>query len=173
MGEGTEDGGSLTQWGGQDVTPNWSSRERRPSPVVACSAPSYPWTQGHERSTRIEAGHHARFAGQERAFSLTPSERIEARPRKAPRALTAAERVELMTQLLQDEKARRRDLPDLVFFMLATGVRSGEALAVMWSQVDLDAGTVQITSTLIRVKGEGLLRKGPRARRGSAPWPSR
>jgi hypothetical protein len=28
-----------------------------------------------------------------------------------------------------DEKARRRDPPDLVFFMLATGVRIGEALA--------------------------------------------
>lgn len=41
------------------------------------------------------------------------------------------ERVELLAQLANDEKARRHDLPDLVFFMLATGVRIGEALAVV------------------------------------------
>jgi integrase len=93
-------------------------------------------------------------------------ERIESRPRKAPRALTPTERVELLTQLQEDNKARRRDLPDLVFFMLATGVRIGEALAVVWSQVNLEAGTVQITSTLIRVKGEGLLRKGTKSAAG-------
>lgn len=93
-------------------------------------------------------------------------ERIEARPRKAPRALTPAERVELLTHLNTDDKARRRDLPDLVFFMLATGVRIGEALGVIWEQVDLEAGTVQITSTLIRIKGEGLLRKGTKSAAG-------
>jgi integrase len=98
-------------------------------------------------------------------------ERIEARPRKAPRALTSSERVELLTQLQENEKARRRDLPDLVFIMLATGVRIGEALGVTWSQVDLEAGTVQITSTLIRVKGEGLLRKGTKSAAGERTLP--
>jgi integrase len=39
--------------------------------------------------------------------------------------------------------------------MLATGVRIGEALATIWSEVDSEAGTVQISSTLIRVKGKG------------------
>ena len=68
-------------------------------------------------------------------------ERIEVKPEREPRALTMDERVELLTQLNNDEKARRRDLPDLVFFMLATGVRIGEALAVIWSQVDFDAGS--------------------------------
>jgi integrase len=93
-------------------------------------------------------------------------ERIEARPRKEPRSLTVAERVELLEQMQQDPKARRRDLPDLVFFMLATGVRIREALAVVWSELDFEAGTVQITSTLIRVRGEGLLRKGTKSRAG-------
>ena len=65
----------------------------------------------------------------------------------------------------------RRDLPDLVFFMLATGCRIGEALAVVWSQVDFEAGTVQITSTLVRVKGEGLLRKGTKSRAGERTLP--
>jgi hypothetical protein len=51
-------------------------------------------------------------------------DRIESRPRRQPRAVTVQERVELLTQLQADEKARRRDLPDLVFFMLATGFAS-------------------------------------------------
>lgn len=66
-------------------------------------------------------------------------------------------------------KARGRDLPDLVLFMLETGVRIGEALPVVWSQVDFQAGTLEITSTLFRVQGEGLLRKGTKAGRGSGP----
>ena len=56
------------------------------------------------------------------------AERIESRPRRETRALTMEERA-LLKRLQEDEKARRRDLPDLVFFMLATGVRIGEALA--------------------------------------------
>lgn len=98
-------------------------------------------------------------------------ERIESRPRREPRALTMDERVQLLRQLQQDEVARRRDLPDLVFFMLATGVRIGEALAVVWSDVDFEAGTVRITSTLVRVKGEGLLRKGTKSRAGERTLP--
>lgn len=98
-------------------------------------------------------------------------ERIEAKPKREPRALTVAERVELLEQLQADEKARRRDLPDLVCFMLATGVRIGEALAVIWSEVDFDAGTVQISITLVRVKGEGLLRKGTKSRAGERTLP--
>jgi len=98
-------------------------------------------------------------------------ERIEAKSKKGPRALTMTERVQLLTQLQEDEKARRRDLPDLVFFMLATGVRIGEALAAAWSQVDFEAGTVQISNTLVRVRGEGLLRKGTKSRAGERTLP--
>jgi integrase len=99
-------------------------------------------------------------------------ERIESRPRRAPRALTAEERVELIRQLQDDVVACRRDLPDLVFFMLATGVRIGEALAVLWCQVDWTAGTVEITSTLVRVRHEGLLRKSTKPGRGAGARPS-
>jgi integrase len=55
--------------------------------------------------------------------------------------------------------------------MLATGVRIGEALAAVWSEVDFAAGTVQVTSTLVRVKGEGLLRKGTKSRAGERTLP--
>ena len=99
---------------------------------------------------------------------------IDARPARAPRALSPLERTQLLAQFSADPRAQRRDLPDLVFFMLATGVRIGEALGVMWSEVDLDAGTVEISSTMIRVKGEGLLRKQTKTRSGERtlvlPW---
>jgi len=93
-------------------------------------------------------------------------ERIEVKPSKEPRALTAEERAQLIRQLRNDEKARRKDLPDLVAFMLATGCRIGEALAVVWSQVDFELGTVEVTHTLVRVRGEGLLRKAGKTRTG-------
>jgi integrase len=62
--------------------------------------------------------------------------------------LSQLERTQLLVQFGADPRAQRRDLPDLVFFMLATGVRIGEALGVMGSEVDLDAGTVEISSTM-------------------------
>src|SRR3954453_20073172 len=105
------------------------------------------------------------------ANPVREGERIEATPKREPRALTMAERVELLKRLQEDERARRRDLPDLVFFMLATGVRIGEALAIVWSDVDFRAGAVRITSTLIRVRGEGLLRKGTKSRAGERTLP--
>lgn len=85
-------------------------------------------------------------------------EEIETTTKQA-RALTDAELASWLTALRSDPRAVRKDLPDLTLFMLSTGCRIGEALAVQWNQVDLAAGTVQITHTLIRVTGEGLIRK--------------
>ena len=63
------------------------------------------------------------------------------RPKRVPRALSVAESRELRAWLSNDDKARERDLPDLVDMLLATGLRVGEALAVTWDAVDLAAGT--------------------------------
>ena len=46
------------------------------------------------------------------------------------------------------------------------GIRIGEALAVLWSEVDLDTGALTVTSTLIRVTGQGLLRKTTKSKAG-------
>ena len=51
------------------------------------------------------------------------------------------------------------DIPDLVAFMLATGLRVGECLALRWCDVDLGAGTVDVNSTLLRVQKVGLVRR--------------
>jgi integrase len=66
--------------------------------------------------------------------------------------------------------ARRRELPDIVTFMLGTGVRIGEALAVRWCDVDLEGvpvvdgaelravPIVAITGNVVRHRGKGLHR---------------
>jgi integrase len=103
------------------------------------------------------------------AISVNPVrevETIEAPPKAPPRALTGEEVQLLKKQLASDERAVRADLPDLVVVMLGTGVRIGEALAVLWSQVDLENGKVEITDTIVRVKGQGLLRKRTKSRAG-------
>jgi integrase len=52
--------------------------------------------------------------------------------------------------------AVRLDLPDLVEFMLGTGVRIGEACAIRQAVLDLNAGTVHINATVVRVNRAGL-----------------
>jgi integrase len=88
-------------------------------------------------------------------------------PKRVPRALSVAEIRKLRAWLNDDEKARERDLPDLVDMLLATGLRVGEALAVTWDAVDLSAGTVEVRGTVIRVKGQGLvIKSAPKTRAG-------
>jgi site-specific recombinase XerD len=73
------------------------------------------------------------------AISVNPVrevDSIEHPTKKLPRALRTDEVKLLRKQLQADEAAVRADLPDLVTFMLGTGVRIGESLAVLWSQVD-------------------------------------
>lgn len=74
------------------------------------------------------------------------------------RAMTRVEREDWITKMAADEKAARWDIPDLTRFLLATGCRIGEALAVSWDEVDLDAGTVAIRWHLVPIEGEGLRR---------------
>ncbi|MGH3572559.1 MAG: tyrosine-type recombinase/integrase [Pseudonocardiaceae bacterium] len=80
--------------------------------------------------------------------------------------MTRDERVRWLTQLSADSRSVSKDLPDLVWFLLATGMRIGEALALAWDAVDLDAAEVTIAYTLIRIKGQGLLRKSTKTAAG-------
>ncbi|MCR3746689.1 site-specific integrase [Lentzea californiensis] len=93
-------------------------------------------------------------------------EPLEAGRKKSPRALTLEERILWLEMLESDPKAVKRDLPDLSRFMMATGVRIGEALAVYWEDVDFEAGTVAVNYTVIRVKGVGLIRKSTKTEAG-------
>ena len=89
--------------------------------------------------------------------------RIEGKEAKrAVRALTKAERTDLLTkideQAMSSEMLARRDLPALFRFLMGTGARIGEALAVRWADVDLEAATVAINGNVVSVRGKGLVR---------------
>lgn len=84
---------------------------------------------------------------------------VTSKPRTPPRALTLAQVHDLLTWMTYDEQAQWRGIPPLVLFLLATGVRVGEAAAVMWSDVDLDGGTVTVAANVVRLKGVGLVRQ--------------
>jgi integrase len=51
----------------------------------------------------------------------------------------------------------RQDVPDLVDFLLGTGLRIGEACAVRTTDIDLQAGTLSVAGTVIREPGCGLV----------------
>jgi integrase len=72
---------------------------------------------------------------------------IESESKRKARALTDEERDAWFEQLRADRGAVAADLPDLSTFMLATGVRIGESLAVLGHQVDFVASEVEITRT--------------------------
>ncbi len=100
---------------------------------------------------------------------------LKAPAKKAPTALTADDARKLLAQLDADETAGSRDMPDLVAFMLASGCRIGEAAAVTWGDLDLDAGTVDVRATIVRVTGQGLIRKSTKTASGARtlllpPW---
>jgi len=92
--------------------------------------------------------------------------RLEGGTRKEPRALTLEERIRLFSALDADDVALRADVPDLARFMLATGQRIGECLGVLWMEVDLVGGRVEVSSTVIRWTGHGLVRKTTKSKAG-------
>jgi hypothetical protein len=61
---------------------------------------------------------------------------ISTKPKNPPRALTAPQAAQLMALLTYDDQAVRRDLPVLVATMLASGLRLGEACALVTGLLD-------------------------------------
>ncbi|WP_158250882.1 site-specific integrase [Cryobacterium sp. Y82] len=46
---------------------------------------------------------------------------------------------------------------DVIVFLAGTGCRLGEVLAIRWSALDQDAGTVASNANVIRARGQGVL----------------
>ena len=101
-----------------------------------------------------------------RSNPVRDATRLEGMAQKNPRALTTDERRRLFAALGCDVVARRQDLVDLTRFLLATGQRIGECLAVTWLDVDLEHRRVSVDHTVIRVRGHGLVRKGTKTASG-------
>jgi integrase len=80
-------------------------------------------------------------------------------PRKVtPKSLSLVQIRRLRAMMTYDNTAPARDLADFVAFMLATGLRIGEASAITWDAVDLHAGTVEVRGTVVRLTSQGLVR---------------
>ncbi|MGH3984094.1 MAG: site-specific integrase [Pseudonocardiaceae bacterium] len=93
--------------------------------------------------------------------------RIKYGEKKSAVALDLPQVYSLRVRLAADQKARNWDLLDFVDMMLATGKRIGETCAITWNALDLDAGTVEIRGTVIRIKGQGLrIKPKPKSRAG-------
>lgn len=84
--------------------------------------------------------------------------------KRAVRALTKAERTDLLGKLdaaaAESEVIAARGLTSLVRFLMGTGARIGEALAIRWADVDLDEAVVHINGNIVPVRGKGLVRHG-------------
>lgn len=118
------------------------------------------------------------LAVREGALSHNPVREVSAIPggvEKEPRALSAAEREQWLSTLHEDYLARHHDVLDMTRFMLSTGVRIGECLAVTFDDVDFAEGTVRIDHGITRVIGKGLVRGRTKTRSANrtlqlTPW---
>ncbi len=87
--------------------------------------------------------------------------------REPARSLRPEEVRRLRAGVRADQRAVDRDLPDLVDFMLGTGLRIGEVLAMTWDAVDLASAQVEVRATVVTVKGRGaVLQPRPKTRTG-------
>jgi integrase len=123
------------------------------------------WTVAEERGPGAAKGCRSVLSGMLGAavrYGAIPSNPVSAmEPIRQPR-LRASTALPLdgvpafLATISADEELRRLDLPDLFAFMLFTGCRIGEALALRWSHVDLDGPKVTFAATVVRVRGSGL-----------------
>lgn len=89
---------------------------------------------------------------------------LEASTDRTPRALDVAGIRAWLAVLDTHPVSVRHDLPDVARFMLATGLRLGETLGVMWSDVDLAEGILCVDRTIVRVKGKSLMAKSVKSK---------
>ena len=85
--------------------------------------------------------------------------RISSKPLRTPVVMDVDAIIRLRKWLVEDQQSVDRDLPDLISFLAATGCRIGEALALKWIDVNLDAHTIEVRGTVLRIKGGGLMIK--------------
>jgi integrase len=90
-----------------------------------------------------------------------PIEGVDApRSRPTERTILSVEQFMHLMRMSTDDP-----LQPLLVVLASSGPRIGEALALRWSDVDFDQGTVSIKRSIERQKGKGLIFKEPKSRR--------
>ena len=84
--------------------------------------------------------------------------KAERKPKGAP-ALAVEQVRTLLTALDESEVCESKDLRDPVIVLAATGLRRSELLALRWEDVDLDGRVLTVAASVVRLKGEGLVRQ--------------
>lgn len=88
---------------------------------------------------------------------VSSTARITGTKKTKSRSLKTEEAKQLILSLSRNEEAVNNGVRDLVIFMLGTGVRIGEALALRTRFLDLSTGTAEIAATVTEKKGVGTI----------------
>lgn len=102
------------------------------------------------------------IAVSEDALDVNPVRQLGREDRPAPsgaKAIPLDEVPRLRAAIAADKDLSDEDIADAFLLQLATGLRIGEALALRWVDVDLDAGTLTVTGTMTRQPGHGVVRQ--------------
>ncbi len=78
-------------------------------------------------------------------------------PSRAAAAIPLDQVASFRAAIRADPELQRLDISDLFEFMLFTGCRIGEALALRWSHVNLEKSAVTFSASVSRAKGQGLV----------------
>jgi integrase len=94
-------------------------------------------------------------------------------PPPAPRSEVQILDADQIRRLLAE--TRDRELYPLIAFLLGTGARRAEALALTWRDVDLERGIATIKASLEHLRGDEMRRKEPKTKAGRravtlSPW---
>jgi integrase len=84
-------------------------------------------------------------------------------PRKAQKEVQTLDPEQAQVLL---EAVQGTPLYGMVTLALATGLRRGELLALKWSDIDLDHGTLQVARTDVYINGQGHVQSEPKTRSG-------
>lgn len=81
------------------------------------------------------------------------------RPRQGAIAIPLSDLPTLLDRVRNDARLVELDQAQLIEFLAGTGCRVGEACALAWADVDLEAGTATISANVVRARGQGIIRQ--------------
>ena len=88
-------------------------------------------------------------------IARNPAEAVKIRPPGPTKTARALEPYEVARLLEAAETSRSKDMALLLRLILETGLRRGEALALQWRDIDLEAGELTVRRAWVKVKSKG------------------